>query len=101
MRLSRLFRVVVATAVLTVGSSALAATPASASPSEITRAEVLAVTAAVRAETPTATPGAYTGNTIRAIQALAAKACSIEKTPGQYVYGVGAAAVQTGQGADG
>jgi hypothetical protein len=101
MRPSHFFRAVVAAAALAVGTSALVAAPAGAAPSEITRAEVLAVTAAVRAETPTATPGAYTSNTLRAIQALAAKACSVEKTPGQYVYGVGAMAVQPGRGADG
>lgn len=101
MRTSVLSRSVVAVASLALASAALTSAPASAAPSEVTRAEVLAVTDAVRAESPTSSPGAYSIGTMRALQALATRACSVEQNPGQYVYGVDAIVTQTGQGADG
>lgn len=101
MRTSNLSRSLIAAASLAVGSMAITAVPATAAPSAVTRAEVLAVAAAVRAETPTASPGAYSAGTLQAIQALADKACSVELNPGHEAYGVAAASVQAGQGADG
>lgn len=94
-------RSIIVSASLAVASAAITALPAAAAPSAVTRAEVLAVAAAVRAETPTASPGAYSAGTLQAIQALADKACSVELNPGHEAYGVGAASVQAGQGADG
>lgn len=101
MRSSILSRSVIAIASLAVGSAALTAAPATAAPSQVSRSEALAVAAAVRAESPTSAPGYFSSGTLAAIQALAGKACSIEQHPGQYVYGVDAAATQGGQGAEG
>jgi hypothetical protein len=101
MHTTALSRIVVAVAALAVGSVSLSAAPATAAPSEVTRDEVLAVAAAVRAETPTSSPGAYSAGTLQAIQQLAGRACSIEQEAGRYVYGVQAFSVQQGQGADG
>lgn len=101
MRISVFSRSVIAVAALAVGSAALTAAPANAAPATVTRAEVLAVTGAVRAESPTSSPGNFSSGTLQAIQNLAGQACSVEQHPGDYVYGVDAVATQAGQGADG
>ncbi len=101
MRTSIMSRSVIAVASIAIGSAALTASPASAAASEVTRAEVLGVAAAVRADSPTSAPGGYSAGTMQAIKALAGRACLIEQHPGQVVYGVQAAATEAGQGADG
>jgi hypothetical protein len=101
MRLSILSRSAIAAATLAVGSAALVAAPAeAASPSGITREQVLAAASAVRS-TPMTTPGSYGSVGNRAIKGIVNRACSVDPEGPESYYGSIVGAAQAGASADG
>ena len=96
MRPSVLSRSVVAVASLAIGSVALAATPASAATSDITRDQVIAAVNAVRAD---AADEEGSGGPIEAVYPLVSAACNV--LPGETIVYASGEATEEGEAADG
>lgn len=101
MRKSFLSRSLVAVASLAVASAALAAVPATAATATgITRDQVLAAAASVRATNAVGDPGEFTPITTRAVRTLANRACAVDQDSETVIYAFGQP-TQTGDDADG
>lgn len=104
MRLSVLFRPVVAVAALAVGSAVLAAVPATAAtPSGITRTQVLNAAASVRADFASHGSGgllAPSPATIKAIEVLANRSCVVKHSE-EVLFSVVGLPFASGDSADG
>lgn len=93
MNTTLLSRSVLAVAALGVGSAVLAAVPATAATSDVTRGQVLTATTALRAE-PDPDPGTFSPATNKAVRVLANRACSVDQDSELHFTSVGATVEQ-------
>jgi mRNA-degrading endonuclease RelE of RelBE toxin-antitoxin system len=100
MRTTVLSRSVVAVASLAIGSAALAAVPATAAtPSGVTRDQVLAATNGLRAAISSGND--VTPATIKALRAIVYRACAVNSDDGELLYAVDGRPTGAGASADG